>query len=213
MPNVFGYDVNEVIETHTELRAHYDLPSRFVNNKVVDHIDELAARFIAQTGLVFLSTQRPDGQIDISPRGDPAGFLNVLTPTLLALPDRPGNERVDAFENILKHPQIGLICVIPGHRDTLRISGEARIVRDETLADRLAVAGKPALSVLLIRVCRVLCHCPKAFVRGGVWSPEKWPDTSNVPSLAEMMCTHSELADSVSSVEDIVRRDGENRLY
>jgi len=213
MPNVFGYDVSEVIETQTELREHYDAASRFVNNKVIDQIDELAARFIEKTGLIFLSTQRPDGQLDVSPRGDPSGFLKVLTPTLLALPDRPGNERVDAFENIIKNPQIGLICVIPGHRDTLRISGEARIVRDDHLTERLAISGKPALSVLLIKVNRVLCHCPKAFVRGGVWSPEKWPDTSNVPSLAEMMCTHSMLADSVTSVEGIVRRDGENRLY
>ena len=202
MPNVFGYDVSEVIETQAELRGHYNPPSRFVNNKVIDQIDDLAARFIAQTGLIFLSTQRPDGQLDVSPRGDPSGFLKVLTPTLLALPDRPGNQRVDAYENILENPQIGLICVIPGHRDTLRISGEG-----------LAISGKPAQSMLLIKVKRVLCHCPKAFVRGGVWSPEKWPDTSNVPSLAEMMCAHSELADSVSSVDDIVRRDGENRLY
>lgn len=213
MPKVFGYNVSEAISTQSDLRAHYNAPSRFVNNKVLDHIDELAARFIAKTALVFLATRRPDGQIDVSPRGDPPGFLRLLNPSLLALPDRLGNNRVDAFENIIQTPQVGLICVIPGHRDTLRISGEARIVRDDDLASSLSVSGKPAQTALLIKVNRVQCHCPKAFMRGGVWSPEKWPETEDVPTLAEMMCKHGALEESIADVKGIVQRDGENRLY
>ncbi|OWU83323.1 hypothetical protein ATO6_19525 [Oceanicola sp. 22II-s10i] len=213
MPSVFGYDVGEVVETPADLRRLYNAPSRFVGNKVIDHIDELAARFIAQTALVFLSTQRPDGQIDVSPRGDPPGFLKVLGPSLLALPDRLGNNRVDAFENIVRNPQVGLICVIPGHRDTLRISGEARLVRDDGLADMLSVSGKAPQTVLLIKVNRLLSHCPKAFVRGGVWSEDKWPDTSEVPTLAEMMRVHGSLSDSIADLEALVSNDGKERLY
>ncbi|UXX82118.1 MSMEG_1061 family FMN-dependent PPOX-type flavoprotein [Roseovarius pelagicus] len=213
MPTVFGYHVNEIINSQSDLRAHYKMPSRFVNNKVLTEIDPLAARFIDKTALVFVSTQRPDGQIDVSPRGDPPGFLKVLTPSLLALPDRLGNNRVDTFENIILNPQIGLICVIPGHRDTLRISGEARIVRDDDLAQSLSVSGKPAQAALLIKVSRVLCHCPKAFVRGGVWSSDSWPDTTDVPTLAEMMCAHGALSDNIADVEDIVQNDRQNRLY
>ena len=213
MPRLFGQEVDEIVDNREKLRTHYDLPSHYVSDKEIDHVDALAARFIEQTGLVFLSTQRADGQLDISPRGDPPGFMKLISPTLLALPDRPGNHRVDTFENILQNPQIGLICVIPGHRDTLRISGEACLVCDEKLAETCAISGKPALSVLLIKVTRVLCHCPKAFVRGGVWSQEKWPDTTSVPSLAEMMSAHGKLEDSVAEIEGVVRRDGENRLY
>ncbi len=213
MPRLFGQEVDEIVDNREKLRTHYDLPSHYVSDKEIDHVDALAARFIEQTGLVFLSTQRADGQLDISPRGDPPGFMKLISPTLLALPDRPGNHRVDTFENILQNPQIGLICVIPGHRDTLRISGEACLVCDEKLAETCAISGKPALSVLLIKVTRVLCHCPKAFVRGGVWAQEKWPDTTSVPSLAEMMSAHGKLEDSVAEIEGVVRRDGENRLY
>ncbi len=213
MPRLFGQEVDEIVDNREKLRTHYDLPSHYVSDKEIDHVDALAARFIEQTGLVFLSTQRADGQLDISPRGDPPGFMKLISPTLLALPDRPGNHRVDTFENILQNPQIGLICVIPGHRDTLRISGEACLVCDEKLAETCAISGKPALSVLLIKVTRVLCHCPKAFVRGGVWAQEKWPDTTSVPFLAEMMSAHGKLEDSVAEIEGVVRRDGENRLY
>ena len=213
MPRLFGQEVDEIVDNREKLRTHSDLPSHYVSDKEIDHVDALAARFIEQTGLVFLSTQRADGQLDISPRGDPPGFMKLISPTLLALPDRPGNHRVDTFENILQNPQIGLICVIPGHRDTLRISGEACLVCDEKLAETCAISGKPALSVLLIKVTRVLCHCPKAFVRGGVWAQEKWPDTTSVPSLAEMMSAHGKLEDSVAEIEGVVRRDGENRLY
>ncbi len=213
MPEVFGYQVDEAITSPEELRQHYKMPSRYVSDKVIDHIDPLAERFLAATSLVFLSTRRPDGQIDLSPRGDPPGFLKVLSPRLLALPDRLGNNRVDAFEDLLRDPQVGLICVIPGHRDTLRISGEARLVVDRDLCDSLSVQGKPAQAALLIRVNRVLCHCPKAFVRGGVWDVDGWPARETIPTLGEMMVAHGALSDTVAEVDGIVKRDGETRLY
>ncbi|MDF0598941.1 MSMEG_1061 family FMN-dependent PPOX-type flavoprotein [Psychromarinibacter halotolerans] len=212
MPSVFGYEVDEAITSPEQLRQHYKMPSRYVSDKVIDHIDPLAERFLAATSLVFLSTRRADGQINLSPRGDPAGFLHVLSPRLLALPDRMGNNRTDAFEDILRDPQVGLICVIPGHRDTLRISGEARLVRDTALCETLSVQGKPAQSALLIKVNRVLCHCPKAFVRGGVWDADGWPARETIPTLAEMMVAHGALSDSVAEMDAIVKRDGETRL-
>jgi len=105
-----------------------------------------------------------------------------------------------------------LIFVIPGHRDTLRVAGKATLVRDAALGEQLAVHGKPSEFVLMIQVNHVLSHCPKAFVRGGVWDSAKWPDTSNVPSLAELMVAHGSPV-TVQEMDDIIVRDGETRLY
>ena len=214
MPRLFGQEVDEIVDNREKLRTHYDLPSHYVSDKEIDHVDR-AGRSVhrAKPAWSFCPLSAPMDNWISARGGDPPGFMKLISPTLLALPDRPGNHRVDTFENILQNPQIGLICVIPGHRDTLRISGEACLVCDEKLAETCAISGKPALSVLLIKVTRVLCHCPKAFVRGGVWAQEKWPDTTSVPSLAEMMSAHGKLEDSVAEIEGVVRRDGENRLY
>lgn len=213
MVEVFGRQVDEEIRSSGELRAHARAPSDRVSGKETDHIDPLAARFIAASSLVFLASRRANGALDVTPRGDPAGFVNVLDRQTLALPDRPGNWRMDTFENVLRDGQVGLIFVIPGHRDTLRVSGAARLVRDQALGEQLAVNGKPSDFILLIRVSHVLSHCPKAFVRGGVWEADRWPDTSDVPTLAEMMVAHGQLSEAVEEMDEIIRNDRETRLY
>ena len=213
MDSVFGQFVDNHINSSNELRDVAKMPSHHVTDKVIDHIDELSSRFIAASSLAILSTSRPDGIQDVTPRGDPAGFVQVIDRQLLAIPDRPGNDRMDAFENIFSNPNVGIIFIIPGHRDTLRVSGKGAVVQDTALGQRLAINGRPAELTLLLKVERVLCHCPKAFVRGKVWRPESWVDTSDVPSLAEMMVAHAQLSETIEEMETIVRNDGENRLY
>ena len=187
MDSIFGQAVDRHLQSSSDLRDFVPLPSHWVNNKVIDQIDDLSRRFIAASSLAIVSTARPDGILDMTPRADPPGFVKVLDKKLIAIPDRPGNQRMDTFENIFKNPNVGIIFVIPGHRDTLRVSGKGAVVRDAKLGRELAVSGRPAELVLLVQVERVLCHCPKAFIRGNVWQPDDWPDTSNVPTLAEMM--------------------------
>lgn len=211
--SVFGQKVDQKISSTDELRKVASLPSRHVDNKVIDHIDSLSARFIAASPLTILSTTRSDGSVDTTPRGDPPGFVSVLNKNLIAIPDRPGNNRMDSFENLFDAPDVGLIFIIPGFNDTLRVSGKGALVRDRELADRLAIKNRPPELILLVKVERVLCHCPKAFVRGRIWKPDYWPDTSDVPTLAEMMVAHGALADSVDEIEEIVRNDGIKRLY
>ena len=213
MQDVFGYQVDEALDSVEALRADARAPSEIVRNKVIDHIDPLAERFIAASPLAFVSSLRPDGVLDMTPRGDPAGFVHVLDPKTLALPDRPGNFRMDLFENVIDNGAVGLIFVIPGIRDTLRVSGTGRLVRDAALGERLAVNGKPAQHILLIRVNRVMGHCPKAFIRGRIWEPEAWPDTSDVPSVAEMVKAHAELPHPIEELEEIVRVSNTERLY
>lgn len=213
MPDVFGIAVDDEITTREELRKFRKPPSRFVENKVIDHIDPLARRFIAASSMVFMATRRADGGVDQTPRGDPPGFVKVLNEKVLALPDRLGNNRADAFENILRDPGIGLIFVVPGHRETLRVSGQARFVRDKDLLNSLEANGHVPDLAILVHVNLLLSHCPKAFIRGHVWDPDHWPDRSSLPTAGEFLVAHGRLNDEVNAVDQIVIRDGQTRLY
>ena len=213
MADVFGIPVEEEITTQDGLRTYRNPPSRFVANKVIDHVDDLARRFIAASSMVVLATRRADGGVDMTPRGDPPGFVQIPNDRVIALPDRLGNNRADACENILREPGVGRYFIIPGHKDSLRISGQARIVRDTTLMGDMAVRGHVPDLAILVRLDALLSHCPKAFVRAGMWEREAWPDISNVPSAGEFLKVHGSLPDPVADVEGIVERDGQNRLY
>ena len=213
MADVFGISVEEEITTQEGLRTYRNPPSRFVANKVIDHVDDLARRFIAASSMVVLATRRPDGGVDMTPRGDPPGFVQILNDRVIALPDRLGNNRADAFENILRDPGVGLYFIIPGHKDSLRISGQARIVRDTKLMNQMEVRGHVPDLAILVHVTALLSHCPKAFVRAGMWERDAWPDLSDVPSAGEFLKVHGSLPDPVADVDGIVVRDGENRLY
>lgn len=213
MDEVFGQQVDLHVDTAETLRELEPLPSHWVNSKDIGHVDDLSRRFIAASSLVVLSTSRSDGELNLTPRGDPAGFVKVLNDRLLAVPDRPGNKRMDAFNDVFGNPNVGLIFIIPGHRDTLRVTGQGAVVKDAALGEKLAVNGRPAELVLLVRVQRVLCHCPKAFIRGKVWQPEDWPDTSDVPTLAEMLKVHGAMAEAMDAIEAGTKDDRENNLY
>ena len=120
---------------------------------------------------------------------------------------------MDSFENILRDPVIGLYFMIPGHKDTLRVGGRAALVRDSMLAAQFSERGSTPEILLLIHVERVLVHCPKCMLRSGLWDPDRWPDVSDVPSLAEMMVQHSQLSMSVQDMQNIIDRDAKTRVY
>lgn len=194
----------EVITTHHRLRELSRQPSHRAHNKIINHIDEICRRFIAASPFVMVASRGADGRIDLSPKGDPPGFVAVLDETTLAIPDRPGNHRLDTFENLLSHPEIGLLFLIPGNGDTLRVSGKGRIARDTTLQSRLAVDGKPPKLVLVVKVEQAFMHCPKCIVRSRLWVPEQWPDRSDVPTLAEAIVAHAKPAETAAEVRAII---------
>jgi uncharacterized protein len=130
----------EVITSPGRLRELHNLPSYRASNKVIDHIDDICRRFIAACPFVMVASRGADGRLDLSPKGDPPGFVAVLDKKTLAIPDRLGNNRLDTFENLLAQPDIGLFFMIPGNGDTLRVSGKGHIVRDGALQNRLAVS-------------------------------------------------------------------------
>ena len=136
-------------------------------SKVIDRIDEMCARFIAASPFVVVASTDAGGAVDLSPKGDPPGFVRVLSPRLLAIPDRPGNNRADTMENLLQDDRIGLIFLVPGRRETLRVSGRGRIVRDAGLNARMAHKGREPDLALVVEVERAFFHCAKCMIRSG----------------------------------------------
>jgi hypothetical protein len=203
----------EVVTTRDRLRELIKPPIDLVRNKAIDHIDEICRRFIAASPFVMIATRGADGRLDVSPKGDPAGFVAVLDERTLAIPDRLGNNRLDTLENVLVHREVALIFVIPGHNDTLRVSGNGRIVRDADLQRRLAVNGKTPNLVLVVTVEEAFMHCSKCMIRSRLWRQDDWPDRSSVATLAEAMIAHAAPKETVGEMEAIIDEDRENRLY
>lgn len=203
----------DVVTLEEELRAVVGQPPERSVAKVVHVIDDHARRFIAHAPFVFVASAGVGGMIDVSPKGDPPGFVKVLDDKTLAIPDRPGNRRLDTFRNVLVNPSVGLIFVIPGVTYTLRVSGNAIIVRDLELREMLAVNHKAPDHVLVVDVLQVLSHCPKCMVRSGLWRPDAWPDTSALPSFAEMLVAHGKLAETVEEMQAIIDTGNRERLY
>ena len=131
----------------------------------------------------------------------------------LAIPDRLGNNRLDTFENLLVNPEVGLCFIIPGHGDTLRVSGKGKIVRDAGLQKRLAVKGASPKLALVVTVEEAFLHCPKCVIRSGLWKPDQWPDRSNVPTLAEAMIAHGALSETTAQIEAVIEDSNTKRLY
>jgi uncharacterized protein len=203
----------DIVSSREALRQIIKEPNRKGSHKEIDRIDDLCRRFIVASPFVIVATRGRDGLVDVSPRGDPAGFVLVLDDKTLAIPDRLGNNRVDTFENLLVDPAIGLMFLIPGNGDTLRVSGRAAIVRDPALRERMAHRGKAPNLALVVRVEKAFMHCPKAIVRAALWKPDAWPDLADVPSLAEAMVAHGQLDTSVPDMQAIIDNDGATRLY
>ena len=203
----------EVITTRERLRQLNKPPSHRMSKIAIDHIDDICRRFISACPFVVVASRGSDGRLDLSPKGDPPGFVAVLDEKTLAIPDRLGNNRLDTFENLLTHPEIGLFFVIPGNGSTLRVSGKGRIVRDSALQGRWAVDGKVPNLVLIVSVEEAFLHCPKCIMRSKLWEPDEWPDRTNVPTVAEGTVVHSELSESVAEMQAIIDHDATTRLY
>ncbi|WP_328606020.1 pyridoxamine 5'-phosphate oxidase family protein [Amycolatopsis sp. NBC_00345] len=176
-----------VISTHEALRDVVGEAGEMVSKKILGHLDEHARTLIAHSPFCLLATSAPDGSCDVSPRGDPAGSVLVLDDKTLVLADRPGNKLVDSFRNILDNPHAGLLFIVPGMNETLRVNGRATIVSDAPFFDDLMVKGKRPQLAIVIEVRELYMHCAKAFLRSSLWRPETWPERSELPTLGRIM--------------------------
>ena len=154
--------------------------------KVVDRLNELTRRFVDLSPFMLLATSGADGSCDVSPRGDPAGFVHVLDARTLLVPERPGNRLADSLRNVLANPHVGLLFLIPGIGETLRINGRAEIVDEPELLEALVVEGKAPKLALRVEIDEVFAHCPKAFIRSDLWNPEAYRDASELPTPGEI---------------------------
>lgn len=165
------------IESVDDLRTLLGEPIARVRDKDRDSLHPLDVAWIGASPFALLATANADGSCDVSPRGDPPGSVKVLSPTALALPERPGNKRADSLLNVLANPHVGLLFLIPGRNDTLRVNGRARVVSDADYFADLEVKGHRPSVVLRVDVEQVFYHCAKAFMRSTLWEPETWkPD-------------------------------------
>lgn len=175
-----------VVGDANALRELLGEPAEVVRTKISNRLNDLTRQFVDRSPFVLLATSAPDGSCDVSPRGDPPGFVRVLDERTLLLPERPGNRLADSLRNVLANPRVGLLFVIPGIGDTLRVNGRARIVTDSELLEPSAVEGKAPKLGLLIEVEQVFTHCSKAFLRAQLWDPERHVDRAELPSSGEI---------------------------
>jgi len=181
-----------VITTQDEVRELYRQPHDLVRRKKIGVLDDGCRAVIAATPLVLVATAAPDGTCEVSPRGGPPGFVQVIDERRLAIPDLSGNNLLDTITNIVDNPHVGLLFVLPGRDETLRVNGQAWLTTDDAVLDGFTVELKRPKAAIGVVVEQAFVHCAKSFRRGHVWDPEHWmPDTA--PSAAELLTCHIQL--------------------
>lgn len=175
------------LDNEAQLRALLGEPTDLVQSKTSDRLNPLTRRFIELSPFLCLSTSAADGSCDVSPRGDPAGFVHVLDDRTLLIPERPGNRLADSLRNILGNPRVGLLFLIPGVGDSFRINGRATLTTDPGLLADSAVEGKAPRLGILVDVEEAFMHCSKAAIRSDLWAPARFVDRSALPTGGEML--------------------------
>lgn len=212
----FELNSEHVIADETDLRALFEPTHNLAVLKELDFLDKHACAFIARSPFVCLGTQDMKGKADVSPRGDPVGFVKVLDEKTLAIPDRPGNNRLDSLTNILANPSVGLLFIIPGFDDTLRINGRATLVTDPALLETMTVNKKTPKLAIVVRVTEVFLHCAKAFRRSKLWDPDHHQDRKEMPSLSKIILDQTTGApddEEMRKIDDDLEVEYKNTMY
>ncbi len=199
------------------LRALYPATHDLASRKSLSKLDKHARDFIARSPFLCLGTQDRDGCADVSPRGDPVGFVQVLDDQTIAIPDRPGNNRLDSLANIVDNPNVGVLFIIPGYDDTLRLNGQASLVTDPGLLDRMKVHDRAPRLAIVVKVTEVFMHCAKAFRRSHLWDPTQFQDRSVMPSLMQIMLDQTDGApqdaDTMKAIDDDLEEAYKSSMY
>ena len=180
--------------------------------KAVTRLDEICRTMIERAPFVVISTAHADGRQDVSPKGDAPGFVAILDEHTLAIPDRKGNNRLDGLENLLQNPNIGLLFIIPGYRETLRVNGKARITTDPELCGRFAVQGKAPVTVTLVDVEEAFIHCGKALIRSKLWAAESQVTKGDMPTPGQLFAMKDKTADP-AAVNERLETNYREELY
>ena len=205
--------VLEVAESDAELRALYGPPSEIAARKSLQRLDEHCRHFIARSPFLCLSSAAADGTADVSPRGDAPGFVRVLDDHTLLIPDRLGNNRIDSLLNLVQNPHVGLLFLIPGVDETLRVNGLARVVLRSELLDECAVNGKTPRTGLLVEVREAFLQCAKALRRSRLWSDESRLPRDQFPTLGKILVDQIGLSTPVAELETLIEKAYCEKLY
>ncbi len=195
-----------------ELRSYYGEPAERARKKQLSRLDVHCRNFIALSPFLVMSTAAVDGSPDASPKGDIPGFVVVQDDHTLLIPDRPGNNRVDSFQNLLENPHVGLLFFVPGMNETLRVNGRARLTIDPEILAPMSVNGKPPRAALVVQVEEAYLHCAKALIRSRLWGPETQIDRKSFPTMGQMMADQIGGLDPVEVQKSYEERN-RNRLY
>ncbi|BBG05506.1 MULTISPECIES: pyridoxamine 5'-phosphate oxidase family protein [Pseudonocardia] len=204
-----GTEIRTVVELE-EITGPAGAPSLA---KERDHLVDVHREWLAVSRFLLLATSGADGTCDVSPKGDPAGFVHVVDDRTIAIPERPGNGRVDGWRNVLENPHVGLIFLIPGRDDTLRINGRARLLRDAPWFDDMAVRGRRPLLACEVAVEQVFFHCPKAFLRSELWGAERPDGADRLPSVAAIAKQLARPDEPLEQIEEYYGPSYAQRLY
>jgi PPOX class probable FMN-dependent enzyme len=200
------------IADEAELRELYGMPHQRAATKERRQLHPLDRDFLAASPFCLIATAGADGTCDVSPKGDPPGFTHVIDDVTIVIPDRPGNKRVDGFRNVLANPHVGLLYVVPGRGDTLRINGRARLVREAPYFDEMVVKGHRPQLALTVHIEQIFFHCAKAFMRSQLWEPETWhPDV--LPSTAAMVKAVQDTPETLEELTEWYGPSYKDRLY
>lgn len=196
-----------------ELREIFGAPTSLAAVKVIPTLDRHCCNFIALSPFLVIASASRDGKADVSPKGDPPGFVKVLDERTLAIPDRLGNNRIDTFLNVVENPEIGLIFFVPGVDETLRINGRATITRDPDLLARMVEQGKTPKVALVVTVREAYLHCAKALKRSRLWDATAQVPRTALPSLARMILDQAKRDEPVEEVEARIEDAYRTKLY
>ena len=207
-------EFKDLVESEAQLRALMGDPvAPPVVEKTLTSLDRHCRAFVGRSPFVLIASSDSDGRMDVSPKGDAPGFVQILDENTLAIPDRPGNQRFDTFRNLFQSPRVGLIFLIPGKRETLRIGGNAQVVRDQELLESMAAKNKIPSLAIVVHVDEAFFHCSKCMIRSRLWQPDHWPSLEGLPTLAETMKDAASVPGPVEALEGVIREDEEKRLY
>lgn len=213
----YALDPEFVIADEPSLRSLFPAITPLAIQKCQGSLDAHARAFIRRSPFLCIGTQNANGKADVSPRGDPAGFVRIIDQQTLAIPDRPGNNRLDSLVNILANPSVGLLFIIPGFDDTLRVNGRATLVRDPEILKDMQVNGRLPSLAIVVKVGEVFMHCAKAFRRSQLWNPDHFQDRSEMPSLSKIILDQTTGApgdaDEMRRIDDELEVEYRKTLY
>ncbi len=195
------YDPASVVTSAADLARLVGTPKPAQLTKCLDRLDDHCRRWIAASPFVIVSSCDQAGRMDVSPKGDPAGFVSILDDHTLAVPDRRGNHRLDTFRNVIENPRVALIFLVPDRGETLRVAGRALVVTDENLLATMAERGTPPKLAMVIEIEEVMFHCGKSIIRSGLWDASSWPDITELASYAQCLADQTAADETVEQME------------